>query len=257
MSISADRVIAVRTTKTVYRDGETVLKVFLENTPAAYVMREAMNQAAAEEAGLAVPHLCEVIRIDGKWAIRSRYIRGKTLRQRMEAEPAEAERYLSLLARIHAGIHRVSAQPLFSLREKWIRRIRTAPLPDTVREELLSRAAELPEADTLCHGELSPSNILLSSEDGQPYILDWAHAARGAAAADAAMTYILLSLHDPSGLQPQAYLRAFCSRHGASIGQVSALLPFAAASVISRYRDGDRELLCRFLHSELTIQDNP
>ena len=247
MSISADRVIAVRTSKTVYRDGETVLKVFLENVPGAHVLREAMNQSLAEEAGLRVPSLYEVVRLDGKWAIRSRYVRGKTLRQHMESEPERTGEYAALLARLHAGIHRVRTEQLFSMRNKWIRRIREAPLPEAQRNAMLTEASAIPEGYALCHGELTPSNILLSEEDGEAYILDWSHAARGFAAADAAMSYLLLRLHDPSGEQAQSYLQAYCARRSVSPKTVLRCAAPAAASVLSNYRDNDRVTLTQYI----------
>lgn len=250
MGISADRVIAVRTTKTVYRDGETVLKVFLENTPGAHVLREAMNQALAEEAGLCVPALLEVVRLDGKWAIRSRYIRGKTLRQHMEAEPARTPEAIALLARLHAGIHRVRTEQLFSMRNKWIRRIRQAPLAEKLKEKMLAQAEAIPEGYALCHGELTPSNVLLSEEDGKPYILDWSHAARGFAAADAAMTGVLLSLHDPSGGDCRAYLRAYASHRIVPGRAVLDCIPPAAASVLSQYKDNERIILTQYIIGE-------
>ena len=46
-----DRVIAVRTNKTVYRDGDKCLKVFGEEYSKADVLNEALNQARVEETG--------------------------------------------------------------------------------------------------------------------------------------------------------------------------------------------------------------
>ena len=55
--MSFDKIIAVRTDKTVYRDGDRCLKVFGEEYSKADVLVEALNQARAEEAGLSVPKL--------------------------------------------------------------------------------------------------------------------------------------------------------------------------------------------------------
>ena len=61
-----EKVIAVRTTKTVYRDGDKVIKVFNENYSKANVLNEALNQARVEETSLNVPKLLEVTKVDGK-----------------------------------------------------------------------------------------------------------------------------------------------------------------------------------------------
>ncbi|MBQ8845946.1 MAG: aminoglycoside phosphotransferase, partial [Lachnospiraceae bacterium] len=73
-----DRVIAVRNNKTIYRDGDKCVKVFDEHYSKADVLNEALNQARVEETGLRIPQLHEVTKIDGKWAIVSEYIKGKT-----------------------------------------------------------------------------------------------------------------------------------------------------------------------------------
>ena len=79
-----DRVIAVRNNKTVYRDGDKCVKVFNEDYSKADVLNEALNQARIEETGLNIPKISEVTMIDGKWAIISEYINGKTLAQLMQ-----------------------------------------------------------------------------------------------------------------------------------------------------------------------------
>ena len=87
----ADRIIAVRNSKTVYREGERCLKVFNADYAKADVLNEAMNQARVEETGLAIPRLLEVTMIDGKWAIVSEYIRGRTMARLLAERPQEKE----------------------------------------------------------------------------------------------------------------------------------------------------------------------
>ena len=82
-----DRVIAVRNNKTVYRDGDRCIKVFDANYSKADVLNEALNQARIEETGLNIPKIEEVTKVDGKWAIISTFIEGKTLQQLMDENP--------------------------------------------------------------------------------------------------------------------------------------------------------------------------
>ena len=72
--MNLDRVIAVRTTKTVYRDGDLCIKVFNKEFTKADVLNEALNQAIVEGTGLNVPKIKEVTTINGKWAIASEFI---------------------------------------------------------------------------------------------------------------------------------------------------------------------------------------
>lgn len=82
-----DRVIAVRNNKTVYRDGADCIKVFDSDYSKADILNEALNQARIEETGIRIPKIKEVLTVDGKWAIVSEYIKGKTLAQLMEEHP--------------------------------------------------------------------------------------------------------------------------------------------------------------------------
>ena len=66
-----NKVIAVRTNKTVYRDGDLAIKVFSDDYSKADILNEALNHARAEETSLHVPTLREVTKVEGKWAIVS------------------------------------------------------------------------------------------------------------------------------------------------------------------------------------------
>ena len=89
-----DRVIAVRNNKTIYRDGDRAIKVFNAAYSKADVLNEALNQARIEETGLNIPKVLEVTMIDGKWAIVSEFIKGKTLAQLMEENPEKKGEYI-------------------------------------------------------------------------------------------------------------------------------------------------------------------
>lgn len=88
--MNTDKVIAVRNTKTVYRDGDKVIKVFDEHYSKADILNEALNQARVEETGLNIPKLAEVTKVGGRWAIVMDYIKGKTLAQLMAETPTSS-----------------------------------------------------------------------------------------------------------------------------------------------------------------------
>ena len=82
-----DRIIAVRNTKTIYRDGDLCLKVFNEGTSKAGIFNEALNQARAQEAGLNVPSVIQVSVNGGKLMIVSDYVEGKSLAELIKENP--------------------------------------------------------------------------------------------------------------------------------------------------------------------------
>ena len=92
MNLSTE--IATRSTKKVYRDGDACIKVFNNNYKKADVLNEALNQARIEETGLNIPGVREVAMIDGKWAIVSDFIEGKTLAELISENPAKKDEYL-------------------------------------------------------------------------------------------------------------------------------------------------------------------
>lgn len=117
-----EKVIAVRTDKTVYRDGDKAIKVFSSNYSKANVLNEALNQARVEETGLNIPKLLEVTKIDGKWAIVTEFIEGKTLEQLMKENPLKYDEYMNLFVDIQLEVLSKRAPLLNKLKDKMHRK---------------------------------------------------------------------------------------------------------------------------------------
>ena len=103
--MNLDKIIAVRNNKTVYRDGDLCLKVFHHGFSKADILNEALNQARVEETGLLIPKIKEVTTVDGKWAIVSEYIEGKTLSQLMAEQREKYDEYLDLFVETQKKMH--------------------------------------------------------------------------------------------------------------------------------------------------------
>ena len=242
--MNLDTVIAERKTKTVYRSGDRAVKVFNQSYSKADILNEALNQARVEGLGLNVPAILEVTTIDGRWAIVSEFIEGRTLSQLMRDDPENRERYLEMLVDTQLLIHTKRSPLLSRLKDKMNRKILSADLEPVTRYELLIRLEGLPTHDKLCHGDLCPSNIILTPE-GQLYILDWAHATQGNASADAARTFLTFHL---SG-QPETaerYLDLFCEKSDIDKPYVQKLMPIVAASQSVKGNLEERDFLLRW-----------
>ena len=173
-----ERVIAVRNNKTIYRDGDRCVKVFDEHYSKADVLNEALNQARIEETGLNIPKILEVTMVDGKWAIVSEYIKGKTLAQIMEEDPENKDAYIEKLVDLQLEVHSKRSPLLNKLKDKMNRKISAADVDATTRYDLHTRLEGMPKHTKVCHGDFNPSNIIIA-EDGKAYILDWSHATQG------------------------------------------------------------------------------
>lgn len=236
-----DRVIAVRNHKTIYRDGDKCIKVFDADYSKADVLNEALNQARVEETGLKIPKILEVTMVDGKWAIVSEYIKGKTLAQMMEEDPDNKEQYLEQLVALQLEVHSKTNPLLNKLKDKMNRKISMAELDATTRYDLHTRLEGMPKHNKLCHGDFNPSNIIIA-EDGTPYILDWAHATQGNASADVARTYLLFWLNgDIDGAKQ--YLDLFCKKSNTAKQYVQKWMPIVAASQSVKGNEKEREFL--------------
>ena len=236
-----DRVIAVRNNKTVYRDGDKCVKVFDENYSKADVLNEALNQARIEETGLNIPKIFEVTTIDGKWAIVSEYIKGKTLAQLMQENPEKKDEYLDMFVELQVKVHGNTCPLLNKLKDKMNGKISKAELDATTRYDLHTRLEGMPKHNKVCHGDFNPSNIIVT-DDGTPYILDWSHVTQGNASADAARTYLLFWLEgDIEGAKK--YLDLFCEKSNTAKQYVQKWMPIVAASQSVKGNEKEREFL--------------
>ncbi len=236
-----DRVIAVRNHKTIYRDGDKCIKVFDADYSKADVLNEALNQARIEETGLNIPKVLEVTMVEGKWAIVSEYIKGKTLAQLMEENPEKKDEYIALLVDLQLEVLSKKCPLLNKLKDKMNRKISETKLDATTRYDLHTRLEGMPKHDKVCHGDFNPSNIIIA-EDGTPYIIDWSHATQGNASADAARTYLLFWLGgDMNGAKK--YLDLFCAKSNTAKQYVQKWMPIVAASQSVKGNEKEREFL--------------
>lgn len=241
-----DKVIAVRNTKTVYRDDNKCVKVFNEDYSKSDVLNEALNQARIEETGLNIPKLMEVTTVDGKWALVSEYIKGKTLAQLMEENPEKKDEYIEQLVDIQLDIHSKKSPLLNKLKDKMNRKISMTELDATTRYDLHTRLESMPRHNKVCHGDLNPSNIIIA-EDGTPYIIDWSHATQGNASADVARTYLLFWLNgDIDGANK--YLDLFCAKSNTAKQYVQKWMPIVAASQSVKGNEKEREFLLSWVN---------
>ncbi len=243
--MNLDRIIAVRTNKTVYRDGEYCVKVFDDDFSKVDVLNEALNQARVEETGLNVPKIVEVTKIDGKWAIVSEYVPGKTLARLMEENPDKKDEYLEKFVDWQIEVQSKKCPLLTKLRDKMNRKIDLTNLDESIKYELHTRLEGMPKHNKLCHGDFNPSNIIVK-EDGTPYFIDWSHATQGNASADVARTYMLFWLAgDIEGAEK--YLDLFCQKSGTDRRYVQKWMPIVAASQSVKGHEKEREFLMSWI----------
>lgn len=241
-----DEIIATRPNKTIYRVGDSTVKVFDSDFSKADILNEALNQARVEETGLNIPKIREVTTIDGKWAIISDYIQGKTLETLMAENPDKFDEYLKLFVDIQIEVQSKTCPLLNKLWDKMNRKIAQTDLDATTRYDLHTRLGGMPKHHKLCHGDFNPSNVIIG-DDGKAYVIDWAHATQGNASADAARTYLLFCLSGDNETADK-YLDLFCIKTDTAKQYVQKWMPIVAASQSVKGNKQEREFLLSWVH---------
>ena len=226
--MNLNTVIASRSDKTIYRDGDLAIKIFNETYSKSDILNEALNNARVEETGLNIPKIEEVAKIDNRWAIISTFIEGKTMAQLIEENPEKEQDYLKRFVDIQTEIHSKRSPLLNKLQDKMFRKIAETNLDETVKYDLQTRLQGMPKHVKVCHGDFNPSNIIIAKGD-VPYILDWSHATQGNASADVARTYLLFRL---AGKEKAAeyYIDLFCKKTNTEKKYIQSWMPIVAAS---------------------------
>lgn len=241
------KIISKGATVDVYESGDLAVKVFKPECPKTIVFYEALMDSKVEETGLNVPKITEVELIDGKWAIASELIKGKTLAQIIEEEPENKDEYIADMVDLQLNIHSKTVSGITKLKDSLRAEIESLSVIDHIKKyELLTRLDSTPKHVKLCHGNFGPENIMVT-DDNKVYIIDWVGATIGNASADVAKTYLKLSLQSTE--TAEKYMNLFCEKTNTSKKYVQEWLPIMAASTLAKgiYTKEERELLLTWL----------
>ena len=239
-------IIATRSNKVIYRDGDTCYKVFNEDFSKADILNEALNQARIEGTDLNIPKIKAVTIVDGKWAILYEFVEGKTLAQLMEEHPENMDEYLNLLVDLQMEVHTQRSPLLSNLIDKMRRKISLADIEETTRYDLHTRLEGMERHNKVCHGDFNPSNIIITPS-GSAYIIDWSHVTQGNASADVARTYLLFCLANETEIANK-YLDLFCEKSNTDKRYVQKWMPIVAASQSVKGKPNEREFLLSWVN---------
>lgn len=246
MEYNLSQPIAERRTKTVYRDGNKTIKLFIENYSKAAILNEALIQSRVEEnTDLKMSRLLEVTKIENRWALVTEFIEGTPLDVLMREHPEKEDEYLNLFIDIQLEIMSKKVPTLNRLKDKYRRKLAEADIDDTTRYELLQRLEGTKNHDKLCHGDFNPSNVIIN-ENGEYSIIDWAHATQGNASADVAKTFLLFSLNGQTELA-EKYLNLFTEKSGLEKRGIQRWVPIVAAVQLKKGGAENKEFLEKWI----------
>ena len=231
----------------VYEQDGLAVKVFKDiHEPKSVVLYEALTHTRVEETGYPrIPPLEEVKKIDGRWAVTYKFIKGKNLAELMRENPDKVDEYLSMMVDLQIEINACRSAKISKLKDYLKRSIEGLDMIDDVKKyELLTRLESMPKHVKLCHGEFTPENVIVN-DDGV-FVVDWLKAKQGNASADIAKTYLSFCLSHRTEYA-EKYLKLYCSKTGTAVKYVQDWLPIVAAAQLKFKRPEERELLLTWI----------
>ena len=248
MQLNLNNPIATRKNKTIYKDGDKIIKLFVSSHPKSNVLNEALNQARVEEfSNLNVPRLLEVTKVEDSWALVSEYVEGKTISTLMKEYPDKIDHYLDLFVKVQLVILENEVPMLNRIKEKFREKLENSDnIDENIKYELLQRLEGMKNHKKLCHGDFHPSNVIVQ-EDGTVYVIDWSHVTQGNASADAARTYLLFFMDGKEELANK-YLDMFAKMSDIEKKSIQRWIPIVAATQITKKIPEEQEFLSKWIN---------
>jgi aminoglycoside phosphotransferase (APT) family kinase protein len=224
-----------------------VIKVPDPGTPVEWILAEAKHVEAVRATGAPAPRLLGVEEIAGRAATVWERVDGVSMWQRVVDRPDLSGQMGRLLADVQLGLFElVPPVTLPTQRDRLTSKIRRAA---TTVDASVGRALGMlpPRAGPLrlCHGDMHPSNVILTP--GGPVIVDWFDACRGEPVADIARSSLLLGdgTHTPThlpgadpatlGVLTQSYLSRLRERLELGDGELAL---WQAINAVARLAEG-------------------
>ncbi len=179
---------------------DKVLKLYMDWCSETWIGHEEEITSLCYKAGLPAPQTFGLTDIDGRKGLIMERLDGITMMQDIDlkftSDPASFLLHAPVMAEVHASLHS-KALPGLPHQYDMIRGgiERAESLPDDLRKKVLDRLDKLPNGDVVCHYDLHPGNIMLTSKG--PVLIDWLTASCGNPHADIARTLLLIGHGGP------------------------------------------------------------
>jgi len=169
-----------------------VVKVLHPDIPRHWASLEAEITGLVHEAGFPVPAVEEVVVVDGRPGVVFERVDGMSMWEHMLISGSDLQRLTRALVDLQCDLHSLSAPAgLPDLRTRLrVNVSRADPLSEEDREAAVHLIDGLPAGTALCHGDMHPRNILMSSHG--MVLIDWFDASAGDPVADIARSSLLM-----------------------------------------------------------------
>ena len=233
------RKLAAGRTAEVFAWGEDqILKLYREGWARRTAEYEHRMAKASEQTGYRVPHVGEIVEVDGRAGIVYQRIEGETMLGRILKQPYRLVGFSRQMADLHLEMHAKDVKNLEPVTDRLAGKIDAVEaLNAATKAVIFKRLFSLPQDTKLLHGDFHPDNIMLTGSG--PVIIDWIDATLGHPLADVARTAVLARFGVPPEEQVgrfmfqtmgRIYLRRYYRYSPYTRSEFQAwLLPVAAA----------------------------
>jgi aminoglycoside phosphotransferase (APT) family kinase protein len=181
-----------------------VVKLFKAGVPTRLGKHEARMTRAAFTGGAPAPEVYGEVNVDGRFGFVMRRFDGPTLRDLLLTQAVTPEQAGAILATLYMSVHRTRPPPnVVSLRD-WIEAVSRQSvhvLPLEIVAGVLGLIDRLPAPEGLCHTDLHPGNVIMTTSG--PKIIDWTCAVRAHTVFDLGRAHISLTELVPEDADPE------------------------------------------------------
>jgi tRNA A-37 threonylcarbamoyl transferase component Bud32 len=204
-----------------------VVKLFKASVPRRLGRHEARVTRAIFAAGGPATEVLDEVTVEGRFGIVLSRLDGPTLMQLSRSGAMTTAQTGAVLASLYISVHKTPPPTdVLLLRDRLeALQISGGMVPAHIAG-ILTLIERLQPGDGLCHGDLHPSNVIMTA-DG-PRLVDWTGAVRAPAAFDLACGHIIMTelvpehIKDPE--RPRAYNTATQSEYARLTGMSQATL---------------------------------
>lgn len=202
--------IAHGATAAIYKIGEDrIFKKFIDSKPDSSIDNEYYCSKVAEGLSLGAPKIYERVNDERGRGIIMEYIQGKTLLELLASGELELSEALRMLAQCQCRVNACPGAPFPKAKDVLPARILwSKTLSDPAKAKLVEILRALPDGDRLCHTDLHPGNIMMTSAGLR--IIDWCDAMCAPVWADVARTVMLFHRDSVSDVFAADELKEAC-----------------------------------------------
>ncbi len=167
-------------------DNNRILKLFKPCYSKDAMLHEYHNHQVVSGLLDSVPKLYEIVEENGRFGYIMEQIKGTNLAELLLNEHTFTKA-MEQFVFLHKEWNKEASSEVISYKD-WMK----AMMADKEgNAELLEKINQLPEGNTLCHGDFHPYNILVTTEN-KPIVIDFANVCKAPKEYDIARTYFLM-----------------------------------------------------------------